>query len=187
MSEEHALIERAVRGEADALDALAASHRPAVLRTALHLLGDADAAEDVAQETFVRLHAALPGFRGDAELSTWLYRVTLNLCRDHMRRRRRRAHDVPLREAHAAEALHVHERPEESVDGERARAAVRQAIARLPEEQREAVMLRFVSGLSYAEIARVTGSPQGTIASRVFRGLKRLGDDLEPRHLEVVK
>jgi RNA polymerase sigma-70 factor (ECF subfamily) len=182
---ERALIDRAIDGEDQALGVLVAAHRPVVVRTAFHLLGDAELAEDVAQEVFLRLPEALPGFRGDAKLSTWLDRVTLNRCRDQLRRRRRRTLDVHT--PTAASLLATEDHPAHALDTERARAAVLAAVDRLPEDQKEAIMLRYVSDLSYADIARVTSTPQGTVASRVFRGLKRLGEDLDARHLEVVK
>ncbi len=184
MADNH-LIALAARGNADALQSLARAHRPAVLRTARHLLGDADAAEDVTQDAFVRLQNALGGFRADAELSTWLYRVTLNLCRDHMRRRRRRT-EVPL-DAITHHAESVASDPARTVALGRARQAIEAAIARLPEDQREVVTLRFVAELRYKEIARVTGLPEGTVASRVFRALQRLSRDLEPIHMEIVR
>ncbi len=185
MTDDRALIARAQRGEPEALDALARAHRPDVVRIARHILGDRAAADDVAQDAFVRLQVSLPGFRGDAELSTWLYRVTLNLCRDHLRKCRARRLDDQDPETAAARQGFV-ERPVESLDAERTRKAVRAAIDRLPDDQKEVVVLRFVSDLSYAEIARITATPQGTISSRLFRALKRLGRDLEPHHLELM-
>jgi len=183
---EEALIRRAAGGDAEAFEVLAARHRPSAVRLARTLLGEEDAAEDVAQELLIRLATALVGFRREAELSTWVYRVTLNLCRDHLRRVRRRAADVALDDAHHAPGLTTHTYPEEAVDSERARSAVRAALEMLPEDQKEAVMLRYAADLSYKEIARMTDTPQGTVASRVFRALKRLGQELEPRHLEVL-
>lgn len=186
LMDEHALIARAVDGEADALNALAAAHRPAVVRTATHVLGDAEAAEDVAQDVLARMGTALAGFRGDAELGTWLYRMTVNRCKDVLRRRRHLSMDGGDGAGRAARLVSVEPDPGGAVDAERRRRAVRAAIARLPEEQREVVTLRYLSDLSYAEIARVTRLPHGTVATRVFRGLARLGRDLESRHLELL-
>lgn len=186
MSTERALIARAVAGEPLALDQLAASHRPAVLRVARHLLGDPAVAEDVTQDVFVRLQLSLPGFRGDAELSTWMYRITLNLCRDHQRKARRSKVDGRDLDTALTHAPRVDDRREEAIDAERRRDIVRAAIDRLPDDQKEVVLLRYLSDLSYADIARITATPQGTVASRVFRALKRLGQDLEPRHLELI-
>lgn len=187
MNDEHALIARAVGGERLALDQLASAHRPAVLRIARHILGDSAQAEDATQDVFVRLQVALPGFRGDAELSTWLYRITLNVCRDLLRRQRTAkwgALDTPADQAPEAG---TEEHPDRRLDAERARQFVRAAVARLPGDQREAVLLRYVSDLSYAEIARITSSPPGTVSSRIYRALRRLGEDLSPRHLELTK
>jgi RNA polymerase sigma-70 factor (ECF subfamily) len=193
LTEERALIARAARGESDAFGALVAAHRPYVVRIARHLVGEPATAEDIAQDAFVRLQGALPGFRGESALRTWLYRVTLNLCRDHMRRQSRRRGDITLDDLHDSPKLALGAGADprvdahRAVDAERARHTIRAAIDRLPEEQREAVVLRYVEELSYAEIARLTHTPQGTIASRVFRALERLGRELEPHHLEVVK
>ena len=187
MNDERALIARAAAGERDALHALATAHRPTVLRTASHILGDSEMAEDVTQDVFIRLQSSLPGFRGEAELSTWLYRVTLNLCRDYLKKRRFRTVEVGEARPTEGSPLRVVEHPDERVDAERTRTAVRAAIDRLPDDQREAVMLRYISDLSYAEIARITATPLGTVASRVFRALKRLGSDLEARHPEVIR
>lgn len=175
------------RAEGASLADLAAVHRPVAYRIALGVLGEPDAAEDVAQDMLVRLTAALPGFRGDAELKTWVYRVTLNLCRDQLRRRRRRAGDVRIDDAGGRPELVREDRPERAVDIERARAAITTALDLLPEEQKEVLMLRYVADLPYAEIARVTETAQGTVASRVFRALRRLGEELDPRHLEVLR
>jgi len=109
----------------------------------------------------------------------------LNRCRDQLRRRRRRTIDIHA--AGGTSLLSTEDHPAHGLDTERARAAVLAAVERLPEDQKEAILLRYVSDLSYAEIARVTSTPQGTVASHVFRGLKRLGEDIDARHLEVVK
>jgi RNA polymerase sigma-70 factor (ECF subfamily) len=183
---EEGLIRRAAGGDARAFEVLAARHRPSALRIARTLLGDDDAAEDVAQELLIRLAAALPAFRGDAELSTWAYRVTLNLVRDHLRRVRRRASEVDVDQLRHAPGLTVEPSPDRDVDSERARSAVRAALETLPADQKEAIMLRYAADLSYKEIARMTDTPQGTVASRVFRALKRLGQEVEPLHLEVL-
>jgi len=187
VSDEQALFEGAVGGDRDGLNVLVARHRPIAHRIAVGILGDPDQAEDVAQDAMLRLTAALPGFQRARELRPWVYRVTLNLCRDQLRRWRRRSRDLPLDAAAGHPELAAVPRPEREVDTERAHRAVRDALQRLPDEQREVVTLRFISGLPYAEIARITGTAQGTIASRVFRALKRLGEQLDKRHLEVVE
>ena len=134
----------------------------------------------------VRLTAALPGFRGDAALRTWVYRVALNLARDQLRWWRRRP-NVDLATAGQEGPLVSRTDPDRAIAAERLRGALTAAIEKLPTPQREAVTLRYISELSYEEIARITDTPLGTVASRVFRALKRLGEELDPKHLEVLK
>lgn len=185
MTGEQSLIDRAVRGDGSAMEEILAIHRPVALRVARALLDERDA-EDVTQEVMVRLATALPGFRGDAALRTWVYRVALNLSRDQLRWERRRPR-VDLDSARRDDALVTAPDPDRSIATERLRTALEAAIQRLPSGQREAVTLRYISDLSYEEISRMTDTPLGTVASRVFRALKRLGNDLDPKHLEVLK
>lgn len=180
---------RAAAGDHSMMDGWIRDHRPAVVRTARHLLGDAALAEDVAQDVFVRLQGAFEAFRGDADVGTWLYRVTLNRCRDVLRRERPRWKERSPVDIAAATGLSNDQGPDaslERMDSERRQRLVRAAVDRLPGEQREAVLLRYEHDLSYDEIARATGVPRGTVASRVFRALAKLGDDLTTSDLEWI-
>jgi RNA polymerase sigma factor (sigma-70 family) len=103
-------------------------------------------------------------------------------CDPHKRR-----DTVDVGDAGHAQPLRVEPVPDRTVDLERAGAAVRAAIDRLPSEQKEAVLLRYMDDLPYDEIARITGAPTGTVASMVFRALERLGREIEPRHTEVLR
>lgn len=162
-------------------------HRAAARRLAMAVLGDADTAEDVAQDVMVRLLGAKAGFAADADVKGWVYRVTMNRCRDHLRTRRRRAGAVPTSEATPDPALTVEPVAERQLDLEAARRAVGVAMERLPRDQREVLHMRYMEGLGFADIARLTATPQGTVASRVFRALKQLGTVLDRRHLEVLE
>ena len=183
--DERGLIDRAVRGDAEAMKEIVAVHRPVALRVARALLDESEA-EDVTQEVMVRLASALPGFRGDSALKTWVYRVALNLSRDQLRWWKRRP-NVDLATAGQEGPLITQTDPDRVIATERLRGALSAAIEKLPTPQREAVTLRYISDLSYEEIARITDTPLGTVASRVFRALKRLGEELDPKHLEVLK
>lgn len=167
------------------LQALAALHRPRVWRVAVRFLRDPDQADDVTQEAFLRLQRSPPSCP-DAQVGTWLHAVVVNLCRDRLRARLRRGTPVELDAAEGVAALTQRPDPEGRLDRERARRDLDAALARLPPEMERAVRLRYLDGLTYAEIAEATGAPVGTIASRVFRALRRLGEDLDPRHLEVL-
>ena len=181
------VLDRAVGGDAEALNGLVTVHRATAYRIALAVLGDRDAADDVAQDAVVRLVAALPGFAGEEELKGWVYRVTVNRCRDQLRQRRRRSADLRIDAGADHPALADEPRPDQAVDVERARAAVSAAMDRLTDGHKEVLRLRYLVGLPYADIARITSTPQGTIASRVFRALKQLGEHLDRRHLEVLE
>jgi RNA polymerase sigma-70 factor (ECF subfamily) len=131
------------------------------------MLVDRDRVDDVLQEAYVRAHRALPRFRADADLGTWLYRITYNCCIDELRRARRRP--VPADDPHEL-AAHGSE------PGQRVavRQAVQAALTTLPVDQRAAVLLVDGEDLDYEHAARVLGVPKGTVASRVARGRRAL-------------
>ena len=136
----------------------------------------------MSQETFLRAFRALPGFKGESKFSSWLYRIALNLCRDHMRRQRR-APFVPTPagvdlvelagEGEGAQPL------DEIVGRRRLGEAVQRAMRLLPEEQRTAVVLKEYEGLTFQEIADVVGCPLSTVKTRLYQGLTVLRRELE--------
>ncbi|MEX2550545.1 MAG: RNA polymerase sigma factor [Nitriliruptoraceae bacterium] len=153
-----------------------------VFAVCLHVLGSPSEAEDATQETFVKLARGADTFRGDAKLSTWLYRVARNVCTDHVRYEARRP-STPV-----ADIADLHEAPSEadSTSGTDTAMSVHAALAELDEEHRRVLLLVGVEGLSYAEAAEATGTAVGTVKSRVSRARVRLaelltdGDDTEP-------
>ena len=163
------------------------THRADAVRIAIAVLGDADAADDVAQEVMIRLVAAWPGFDPAADLKGWVYRVTLNRCRDQLRRGRRLSGGVAPEDAPPDPALTTASSPDRELDLASARAAVGTAMSRLSSEHQEVLHMRYMEGLAFADIARLTAIPQGTVASRVFRALKLLAAQLDRRHLEVLE
>lgn len=145
-----------------AFEALVRTHAPQVHRLAASLVGPG-AADDIVQEVFIAAHRALKGFRGEASMSTWLHRITLNACHRALGARQ----TVALEDTPEPHAPHDPARA-----GERAQVRERlaRALAQLPPDQREAVALRELSGLDYAEIAALTGAELGTVKSRINRG-----------------
>lgn len=142
-----------------------------VYSIALHFLrGDHAAAQDAAQEAFVRMFRAAPSFRRDSRLSTWLYRIVANACLDELRRRRRLVlfGDLP-RGIHPTVAP-VEARPLE--------VEVAAAVSRLSPKLRLAVLLRYFDDLSYDEIARALDCSPGTVASRLARAHAALASSL---------
>lgn len=144
---------------------LLASHHANVFAFLYRLCGDPHLAEDLMQETFVRALRASERYEARGKVSTWLFSIAANLAKDHWRQQKRHA-EVPLDEG----TLSV--RPdEEGVE-------VREALLRLPLEQRTVLILRYYHDLSYAEIADALVIPLGTVRSRIHNGLERMKSQL---------
>ena len=156
-------------------------------RLGMRMLGDTHGAEDVAQEAFARVFSHRRDFDPAARFSTWLWRIAVNLCRDELRRRGRKA-EVPLPTQGPGDAETeglVLEGPGEPTPAEAAEAveradAVRQVLMRLPEPYRVVVALRHYEGLKFQEIAAVLDIPEGTVKSRMAEALDRMETMLRP-------
>jgi RNA polymerase sigma-70 factor, ECF subfamily len=159
------------RGDDDAFRALFESHGDRVYSIAYRYSGNATAAMDIAQETFLKLLSCIQQFRGESSFESWLYRLVVNNCLDYHRRQRR---FLPL----ATEVLDAFRAPRENALSdllrEERQERVQQVVAQLPEEQRIVVVLRYTEGLSYEEIADLLGCRRGTVASRLNRAHKSL-------------
>ena len=176
-----ALVALYGNGDARAAEALSLRMTPRVLAYASRLLGDRAEAEDIAQEAMLRLWKIAPDWRpGEAKVTTWLYRVTTNLCTDRLRRRGRQvaldaAGDPEDGRPGADQAL---------IAGDRA-AALQAALAELPERQRQAVVLRHLEGLSNPEIAAVMDIGVEAVESLTARGKRALAARLSGRREEL--
>jgi len=177
---ERLLLRRLRHGEERAFAELVKANQDRVFDLVYRMLGDREEALDVSQEVFVAVHAAVGRFRGEARLSTWIFRVAKNHCLNRLkylgRRERGRSteiSDVPeaVLERNAPSA-----RPDEAVAVRETRTMVQRAIARLDEDHRLLVVLRDVEGLSYHEIAAITDQPEGTVKSRLHRARAALAD-----------
>jgi RNA polymerase sigma-70 factor, ECF subfamily len=159
---EPALIRAAAAGDLGAFESLVRAYQEPVWRFLRRLLGDAGVAEDVAQETFLRVFRRLPTFAFEAKFSTWVFQIARNAGVDELRSVRRRIRLASLT------------RPPPAVGMPEARAEIDAALASLPVDLREAILLIEVLGLRYREVARVLGVPEGTVKSRVFSARSRL-------------
>ncbi len=180
---DRAAVAGARAGDAGAFETLVLRHQARIVNYASALVRDAGAAEDVAQETFVRAWRGLGGFRGESSFRTWLYRIASNVARTHADRRGRQARFADRSLDDGDEGLQADDVPSGAPDAETAlvtREAIDRALAELPEELRTALVLRDVEGLDYKEIAGVTGAPMGTVESRIFRARRRLRTLLRP-------
>ncbi|HET9370869.1 MAG TPA: sigma-70 family RNA polymerase sigma factor [Vicinamibacterales bacterium] len=175
---EQALVARARGGDESAFDEIVVAHRERVFALACLSLRDRHAAAEVAHEAFVRLFRSLPAFRGEARLATWLHRVTLNLCHDMLRERRRQVTRVSIDELDGLAAPDDRVHPETMALARASDESVRRAIAKLPPPLREVIALRFGAELSYAEIASALHWPLGTVCTRLQRAMKLLEQEL---------
>ena len=181
--EEYAVIRRVCAGDTDAFEALVTAYQKQVYNLALRTVGNEEDAADMTQEAFLRAYRSLGSFRGDSKFSVWLYRLTTNICIDFLRSRGRRP-TVSLTAADEDEEpqeLDVADDrfdPVQSLERAELRRAVQRGLASLPEDCRRILMLRELSGLSYAEIGQVLRLEEGTVKSRLFRARKKLCDFL---------
>ncbi len=168
------------RGDERAFARLMRDHQDRVFELLFRMLGDREEALDVSQEVFVAVHDALPGFRGESHLSTWIYRVAKNHCLNRLkylaRRERHRATELSLVPEGVLEERAPSRRPDEDIVERERRDLVQRAIAELEEEQRLLVVLRDLEGLSYHDVAAVTELPEGTVKSRLHRARILLAD-----------
>ena len=178
------LVARSVGGDVDSFNQLILRWERPIYALAYRVIGREEEARDVCQEAFLRAYRALPGFKGQAKFSSWLYRITLNLCRDWIRKQRRQPvsqfpEDADIDEMTAAAG------PVESIEDLVARrelsAVVEAAMSHLPEEQRTAIVLKEYHGMTFQEIADLQGCPLSTVKTRLYQGLSVLRRDLEQR------
>ena len=180
---DRAAVEDARAGDGGAFEALVLRYQARIVNYAAAMVHDAGAAEDVAQETFVRAWRGLGRFRGESAFKTWLYRIATNVARTHLDRRGRQARIADRSLDDEAEPLQAGDVPSPAPDAETSlvrREEIDRALAELPDELRVALILRDVEGLDYKEIAGVTGAPIGTVESRIFRARRRLRTLLRP-------
>ncbi|HET7112209.1 MAG TPA: sigma-70 family RNA polymerase sigma factor [Pyrinomonadaceae bacterium] len=173
------VIEACQQGDRDAFRCLFEAYKDKVFSIAVYSSdGDRALAEDVTQQIFLKLFTAIRQFRGDSEFTTWLYRLVVNACHDERRRRRRL---LPWETATTAVAMsNVSEKKPQERQYARLEVAeaVRVAIEELKPKFRLPILLKYIEGLSYEEIAEVMGCSKGTVASRLNRGHSQLAKRL---------
>ncbi len=173
------IIRRAQSGDNDAFEQLLLQHQKSVYNLCLRMTGNADDALDLSQEAFIRAWRALGQYQFDAAFSTWLYRLTSNVCIDFLRKQKRQQHvslTVPDEES-AGEEFTLPDPapgPEEQAIHADAQSAVARAMAALPDDWRIVMQLRVVEELSYEQIAQILDIKVGTVKSRLARARGQL-------------
>ncbi len=168
------LLARHVAGDADAFGELFRRHRDRMYAVALRTTGQRELAADAVQEAFISAFRRADAYRGDAAVTTWLHRIVVNACLDRLRREK-----VSVRRAGDLGELDLPDRHDHHASTETA-LVVREALARLPEGQRSALVLVDMHGMPVAEAAVVLGVAEGTVKSRCFRGREALAAMLRP-------
>jgi RNA polymerase sigma-70 factor (ECF subfamily) len=190
-------IARLVARDESAFNELVLTYERRVYGLVFRMLGRRDEAEDLAQEVFVQVFKAIDQFRGDSKLSTWIYRIAVNLCKNRTKYLSRRhsneqddidamAERVPFSAARAATVSDLG-RPDELVEGMQLETIVKNAIQKLEPEFREALVLCDVEDMPYEEIAQIAGVPVGTVKSRIHRARAQLKGLVEKALGEKVK
>ncbi len=187
-SEKH-FVERLRKHDERAFNELVQAYEGRVFRLVFRMLGRREEAEDMAQEVFVQVFKAIEQFRGDAKLSTWIYRIAVNLCKNRTKYLARRRSDAQDELEPIAERSALHEakgvtfgdiaRPDQMMEGLQVEVIVQRAIAELDADFREVLVLRDVEDLTYEEIAQITGLADGTVKSRIHRARAMLKSKVE--------
>lgn len=186
---ERKFIERLARRDERAFNELVQLYEARVFRLLQRMLGRRDEAEDMAQEVFVQIFKAVGTFRGDSKLSTWIYRVSVNLCKNRMKYLSRRHTDGEDELEPVAERATLDQakgvtfadvaQPDRLVEGYQMERVVQRCIAELDPDFREVLILRDLEDLSYEEMSDITGLPDGTVKSRLHRARSMLRASVE--------
>jgi RNA polymerase sigma-70 factor, ECF subfamily len=182
-------LERLRAHDERAFNELVEAYEQRVFRLVHRMLGRRDEAEDMAQEVFVQVFKAVGTFRGESKISTWIYRIAVNLCKNRIKYLSRRhegsqqelepiAERAPLSQAKGVTFGDV-ARPDHMVEGFQLELIVKRCIGEIEPDFREVLVLRDVEDLSYEEIAEITGLADGTVKSRIHRARGMLKQKVE--------
>ena len=180
------LVERAQAGDKQAFDKLVQKYQRKLSRLLSRFIRDHAEVEDVAQEAFIKAYRALPSFRGESAFYTWLYRIGINTAKNYLVAKGRRAPpstDFDTEEAEVfddADHLRDINTPERMLQSKQIGQTVNAAMEALPDELRQAIVLREIEGLSYEDIATEMQCPIGTVRSRIFRAREAVAEKLRP-------
>jgi RNA polymerase sigma-70 factor (ECF subfamily) len=183
------LVDRVKRGDMHAFEMLVVKYQRRIQRLVARMVRDTEQVEDIAQETFIRAYRALPQFRGESAFYTWLYRIAVNTAKKALMDMKR---DPVVTESALASRgdsnetssleneLSTTETPEAVLASREIAQTVNAAIEALPDDLRQAIVLREIEGLAYDEIASLMNCPIGTVRSRIFRAREAIAQRLRP-------
>jgi RNA polymerase sigma-70 factor (ECF subfamily) len=184
---ERLLVSRSKAGDIAAFEELIGAYQKKIFNLAYRIIGNYDDAADLAQEALIRIFRSIGGFKEQSSFSTWIYRITTNVCLDEIRKRKSKKEysldeEVQVDDGQLKrQVMSEDPGPDEVFEREELRSMVKDAIDKLPEEQRIVITLRDIQGLSYDEIAEVLDCPGGTVKSRISRARQALKKVLSSR------
>jgi RNA polymerase sigma-70 factor (ECF subfamily) len=180
LDDDFSLIKRFIDGEEAVFAELIKRHKDKVRNIIYITLTSSDLVDDIAQEVFITIYKNLKNFRFESQFTTWVYRITINKCKDHLRKKNIRKIFIPLKDE---EEEPIFESIDEDSD---IKQIVRNAIASLPDKLRIPLVLKDLEGFSYQEIAEATECEIGTVKSRIFRAREALKKILQPLEKELM-
>lgn len=184
ISDEKLWLDELKNGEKEAFRKLYDDYHQKVYGTAITMLGNAEDAEDAVQEVFMKIYRKVSSFDGRSKISTWLYRIAVNICIDHVRRNKRRLNTLTVEEGSLNKLPENGNEVEKSVTSGEVNTITRNAITQLSPKLRTVVVLRDLQGFAHAEIADILGCSKGTVSSRLNRGRLKLRALLKAQGLD---
>lgn len=180
INDDFSLIKRFIEGDETTFRTLVYRHKERVRNIIYLTINYSDSVDDIAQEVFITVYKNLKYFRFESQFTTWLYRITVNKCKDHLRKMKIRSIFIPSKEIEEEKGYN---QIDENLD---VPDIVRKAISKLPEKLRVPLLLKDIEGFSYQEIADTVQCEIGTVKSRIFRAREGLRNILKPYEGELM-
>jgi len=180
LDDDFSLVKRFIDGDESTFRLLVQRHQEKVRNIVYMTLGLSEAVDDISQEVFITVYRNLKHFRFESQFTTWLYRITVNKCKDHLRKKNVRRIFVPLKEADNKPGSYS------STEDKDISNIVMNAISKLPYKLKMPLLLKDIEGFSYQEIAETMNCEIGTVKSRIFRARTGLKKILEPMASELI-
>ena len=180
LDDDFSLIERFIEGDESTFRTLVQRHKDKIRNIIYLTLNSNDAVDDIAQDVLITIYKNLKSFRFQSQFSTWLYRITVNKCKDHLRKVKIRSIFIPIKDGEE-HPVYI-----PSMEHKDISEIVNQAISKLPEKLRLSLLLKDIEGLSYQEIAETVNCEIGTVKSRIFRAREGLRELLKPYEQELM-
>lgn len=185
MINEKELIKRAKNGEKDAFEEIISLYEKKVFSTIYYMVKNENEVEDIAQEVFIKIYKNLKNFKEESSLYTWIYRITINVCIDEIKKKKNIIYiDEKIKTEDSELELQIEDErkgPDELAEDEELKRKLTECIRKLPIDQRTMIVLRDIKGFTYMEIAEMTKTNLGTVKSKINRArtsLKRVLEDV---------